>query len=107
MASFQYVRALYDFTPSEPGDIGLSAGDVLLVTGQLDPNWLAGKNLMTSDDRTGNFPADFVEPYDLPGVGVDEHVFIAKKSLNSNVEGDLSFRKGVLRLNLQIMILRY
>jgi SH3 domain len=94
MASTQYVRAIYDFTPSEPGDIDLSVGDVLLITGRLDHNWLTGKNLLTSEAKTGNFPADFVEPCEVPTVGEDEHVFIAKVTLNSNVEGDLSFRKG-------------
>jgi hypothetical protein len=105
MASSQYVRAIYDFMPSDPGDIGLSVDDVLLVTGQLNLNWLTGKNLMTADDRIGNFPADFVEPCNLPATGEDEHVFIATRSLNSNVEGDLTFQKGLLRLTLWIVMI--
>jgi len=98
MAAAQYVRALYDFTPTEREDVGFSAGDILLVSSQLDENWLIGKNLMTAEHNAGNFPAEFVEPFAIPTVGTDERVFVAKNIFNSNVEGDLSFVKGLFNV---------
>ena len=96
MDSARYVRAVYNFMPGETGDIGLAAGDVVLVTKQIDSNWMTGRNLMTPGIAVGNFPADFVEPFIIPRVGSDECVFVAKSSLKTDVAGDLSFNKGRL-----------
>ncbi|THV06096.1 DUF500-domain-containing protein [Dendrothele bispora CBS 962.96] len=51
--------ALYDFQAAEPGDLGFSKGEVIIITEKSDStdDWWTGK----INDRKGIFPANFVE----------------------------------------------
>ena len=40
--STQYMKAVYEFSTSQPGEIPLLPGDVVLIQGQVDENWLTG-----------------------------------------------------------------
>jgi hypothetical protein len=40
--SVQYVRALFEFSTSEQGEIPFSPKDIIEVSGQIDENWLTG-----------------------------------------------------------------
>jgi signal transducing adaptor molecule len=51
------VRALYDFTPTGPGEIGFGAGDVINVTQSTASDWWDGD----IKGATGAFPANYVE----------------------------------------------
>ncbi|KAJ1886140.1 hypothetical protein LPJ66_009777, partial [Kickxella alabastrina] len=52
------VRALFDFTPTEPGELGFFKGDVITVLDQKYRDWWKGE-LRT---KSGIFPANFVQP---------------------------------------------
>lgn len=54
-----YYQCIQDFDPHEDMDLGMRIGDFILVTGQVDENWLVGR----IDDREGIFPASFAVPY--------------------------------------------
>jgi len=55
----EYVRALYDFTPQEPGELEFRRGDIITVTDHSDENWWCG----LLGNRKGQFPATYVAPY--------------------------------------------
>ena len=38
----RYVRALYDFTTAQLGEIDLMCGDIIEVVHSVDENWLCG-----------------------------------------------------------------
>jgi len=59
MAGKKKVQAQYDFDPQEEGELKLSRGDALEVTGELDRHWWKGKNLKTNQE--GVFPANYVK----------------------------------------------
>ena len=90
MMAKQYVRALYEFPSPEPGEIPLKLGDIVEVTGRVNPDWLIGK----IGQKTGNFPAAFVSFIHLPQVDNGEKIFAATDNFTSDVDGDLSFKKG-------------
>ncbi|ODN00986.1 Protein E(sev)2B [Orchesella cincta] len=54
-----YVKALYDFMPQEPGELEFRRGDIVKVTDRSDPNWWKGglRHLR------GQFPANYVVPF--------------------------------------------
>jgi len=54
----EYVRALYDFSPQEPGELEFRRGDIITVTNHSDENWWEG----TIGNRRGQFPATYVAP---------------------------------------------
>ena len=91
-----YARALYAFQTSEPGEIGLEVCDVVQILHQVDANWLCGR----LDNRTGNFPSSFVQTLDLPQIQPGEKVFVALKSFQAEVQGDLGFQKGKYNKNV-------
>lgn len=47
------VRALFDFTPQEAGELGFRKGDMIEVVDDSDPNWWQG----TCSGQTGLFPS--------------------------------------------------
>ncbi|CAG8642084.1 6340_t:CDS:10, partial [Acaulospora morrowiae] len=51
------VRALYDFTPSESGELGFSRGDVITVLDSVYKDWWRGE----LHGKTGIFPVNYVE----------------------------------------------
>lgn len=55
------ARALYNFPAAQPGDLPLTAGDVVVVLQQMEGGWLEGE----LRGQRGIFPANYVEI--LPG----------------------------------------
>ena len=91
-----YVRAAFEFAKPEPGEIRLAIGDVVEVTGTVDANWLTGRNHSQSSE-VGNFPKNFVEPFELPHVKEGQKVFLAMRSFHGEMAEDLSFLRGLSR----------
>ncbi|KAJ2009517.1 ESCRT-0 subunit protein hse1 [Coemansia thaxteri] len=52
------VKAQYDFTPTEPGELGFFKGDVIDVLDQKYRDWWKGE----LRGKSGIFPANFVQP---------------------------------------------
>ncbi|XP_023246440.1 intersectin-1 isoform X2 [Copidosoma floridanum] len=57
----EYYMALYPYASNEAGDLNFNQGDVILVT-KKDGDWWTG----VVGDRTGIFPSNYVEKYDMP-----------------------------------------
>jgi len=51
------VKALFDFTPIENGDLAFRKGDVIEVVGAVYRDWWRG----TLDGKTGIFPINYVQ----------------------------------------------
>lgn len=51
------VRALFDFTPQEAGELGFRKGDMIEVVDDSDPNWWQG----TCSGQTGLFPSSYCQ----------------------------------------------
>lgn len=56
-ATVSRVRALYDFTPSEPGELEFKKGDVIAVLESVYKDWWRG----SLRGKTGIFPLNYVE----------------------------------------------
>ncbi|KAM4676496.1 vinexin isoform 2-T3 [Discoglossus pictus] len=56
-------RALYDFSPNNPDELHLIAGDIVTVTQRCDDGWYVGACWRT--ESFGTFPGNFVAPYDI------------------------------------------
>lgn len=52
----RFVRALYEFRPEMPGDLGFSPGDIIKVLQKISDEWLLGE----LNGQKGQFPANFV-----------------------------------------------
>ncbi|XP_064634293.1 dynamin-binding protein-like [Lineus longissimus] len=92
-----YVRAAYEFPTNEPGEIQLKPGDVVLVTGQINADWLSG----SLNGRLGNFPSNFVEDLHIPELTPGQKLFEAITTFPATVSGDLGFKKGELVVGTQ------
>jgi hypothetical protein len=53
------VKALYDFSPSSPGELTFRAGDILIVKQSNEPDWWDG--MIEGSNTIGAFPAAYVE----------------------------------------------
>ena len=51
------VKALFDFTPQEEGELEFKRGDIIEVIEKDDPNWWKGK----LNNNEGLFPSNYVE----------------------------------------------
>ena len=89
-----FVKAIYDFTTPEPGELPLAVGDVVLVLQQVNADWSKGKNL-SQKSRIGSFPSNHVMAVEVPAVGEGQKVFVGACSFESGVDGDLVFEKGL------------
>lgn len=56
-ATVSRVRALYDFVPSEPGELEFKRGDVIAVLASVYKDWWKG----SLKGKTGIFPLNYVE----------------------------------------------
>lgn len=56
-ATVSRVRALYDFAPSEPGELEFKKGDIIAVLESVYKDWWRG----SLKGRTGIFPLNYVE----------------------------------------------
>ncbi|KAI5303721.1 ESCRT-0 subunit protein hse1, partial [Ascosphaera pollenicola] len=56
-ATVSRVRALYDFTPSEPGELAFRKGDIIAVLESVYKDWWKG----SLRGQTGIFPLNYVE----------------------------------------------
>ena len=52
------ARAKFAFTPEQPDELTLSAGEEIFNLVKVEDDWYRGE---TSDGRTGIFPANYVE----------------------------------------------
>ncbi|KRX25320.1 Endophilin-A2 [Trichinella nelsoni] len=51
-------KALYDFEPENPGELGFHEGQIITLTSQIDENWFQGT---LPDGTCGFFPISYVE----------------------------------------------
>ncbi|KRY69871.1 Endophilin-A2, partial [Trichinella pseudospiralis] len=51
-------KALYDFEPENPGELGFQEGQIITLTSQIDENWFQGT---LPDGTCGFFPISYVE----------------------------------------------
>jgi len=61
-ATVSRVRALFDFTPSEPGELAFRKGDVIAVLESVYKDWWKG----SLQGETGIFPLNYVEKLQDP-----------------------------------------
>ena len=86
----RYVKVVYDFVTTEPGEVPLQKGDVVHVLETIDENWLYG----SAYGREGTFPTNFVENIALPGLKPGQKLFAGIKDFVAQEHGDLGFKKG-------------
>ncbi|ODV58500.1 Pin3p [Ascoidea rubescens DSM 1968] len=56
-----YCEALYDYSPQEPSDIDLKAGDIIQISDFVSNDWWKGKNITKNNDKLGMFPSNYVK----------------------------------------------
>lgn len=61
-ATVSRVKALYDFTPSEPGELAFRTGDIIAVLESVYKDWWKG----SLRGQTGIFPLNYVEKLQDP-----------------------------------------
>lgn len=63
-ATVSRVKALYDFTPSEPGELAFRSGDIIAVLESVYKDWWKG----SLKGQTGIFPLNYVEKLQDPTI---------------------------------------
>ncbi|XP_014259643.1 E3 ubiquitin-protein ligase SH3RF1 isoform X2 [Cimex lectularius] len=97
------ARAIYDYTPKEPGDLTFEKGDFILLKQMLNNNWYHGE----ANGKVGTFPISYVQVIcSLPTQNPNQqqqsqtqpppHLPCARAlyDYSSKEPGDLSFEKG-------------
>ncbi|XP_015124075.1 SH3 domain-containing protein 19 isoform X1 [Diachasma alloeum] len=82
--------ALYDFPVTQPDDLPLKEGDVVILKRQINDEWLEGQ----VGNRIGMFPANFVDII-VPLPGVATNVVTALYAFPGETWDDLPFEEGV------------
>ena len=104
MSRVGFARALYDYVSDRQEDVSLAAGDIVQVLGELNSDWLKGRN----HNKVGYFPRSYIEPLRLPSVSASQRLFLAVKPFIGQVQGDLSFNTGrPTLLLLQVIVHRW
>ena len=67
-----YVKAAYDYTANETGELSFKEGDVITVTAQHASGWWTGE----LKGARGTFPSNFTEPCAPPVVGLLSVVYL-------------------------------
>ncbi|KAK7476700.1 hypothetical protein BaRGS_00032098 [Batillaria attramentaria] len=93
-----YVKAVYDFTAQESGELSLRVGDIIRLTDVSDKDWLQGEAIYGG---SGIFPANFVEKLVLPDTRMGQRVFVALMDFPAEQNGDLELTKGDIILGLE------
>ena len=88
----RYVKAAFDFTAQQGGELSLQVNDVIKVTDVVDAEWLQGEAIYGA---SGTFPASFVETVILPDVRMGQRVFVATVDFPADQIGDLELTKGI------------
>lgn len=91
--------ALYDFEASQPGDLSLKQGDIILLKSKVSDDWLEGQ----IGNRTGIFPANFID-ITTPLPGVVTNIVNALYSFNGETWEDLAFEVIIYPCKLVIVI---
>ncbi|XP_070200464.1 dynamin-binding protein-like [Littorina saxatilis] len=94
----KYVKAVYNFTAQQTGELTLQDGDIVKVTDVVDGNWLQGEAIYGA---SGSFPSNFVEPLILPDVRMGQRVFVALADFPADQSGDLELTKGDIILGTE------
>uniref|UniRef100_A0A8C6UZH9 SH3 domain containing 19 n=1 Tax=Neogobius melanostomus TaxID=47308 RepID=A0A8C6UZH9_9GOBI len=95
------VEVLHDFSPENPGELGLKAGDVVTMVEQVDDEWYGG----TCRGSSGFFPINYVKVLTIsprlpdrtgttPSVNVSGPRCVAKFDFESEQSDELSFSEG-------------
>ncbi|PVU94439.1 hypothetical protein BB561_002548 [Smittium simulii] len=78
------VKALFDFKPTESGELGFFKGDVIVVLDQKYQDWWRGE----LRNKRGIFPANFVQPMKDPKSNINDLEYVENLVLSEshNVE---------------------
>ena len=88
------AKALYDYVPQEPGDLGFKKGDIIILKKRVDANWYHGER----NSSQGFFPASYVQVLTpLPNATVPQCVALYDFKMSAEDEKDcLTFNKGAV-----------
>lgn len=88
------AKALYDYMPQEPGDLGFKKGDIIILKKRVDANWYHGEKNLSQ----GFFPASYVQVLTpLPNATVPQCVALYDFKMTAEDEKDcLTFNKGAV-----------
>lgn len=120
------AKAIYDFAPTEPGDLAFQTGDIVILTEDVGSEWMKGK--LYGNNEEGIFPLEYVkiieplpvkpkefekiepelelepepepEPENLPSKDETSETATALYSFESSQPGDLVFNKDDTIINL-------
>ncbi|XP_014298511.1 uncharacterized protein B0303.7 isoform X2 [Microplitis demolitor] len=81
--------ALYDFEATQPGDLPLKEGDIVILTKKINDEWLEGQ----VGNHTGMFPANFIN-ITVPLPEQSLNIVNALYTFNGETWEDLSFEEG-------------
>lgn len=90
------AKALYDYMPQEPGDLGFKKGDMIILKKRIDANWYQGER----NSCQGFFPASYVQvitPLPCSNATVPQCIALYDFKMSVEDEKDcLTFNKGAV-----------